>query len=177
MRRLYFISAISVLMACSGPKKTSSSSSPVSLVANGKLWSSLYEQKAAEYKALCIQAYNIARYRLDEALKQPSPKPKAIITDIDETFLDNSPFAVRQALQGKDYDGTSWNDWTARGLADTLTGALSFFRYAATFNTEIFYISNRREGERQGTLQNLQRFQFPFADDQHKEIEIGRAHV
>ncbi len=131
------------------------------------MWASLYEQKAAEYKALCLQAYNIARLRLDEALKQPLIKPRAIITDIDETVLDNSPFAVHMSLQGKDYDGNSWNEWTAKGTADTLSGALSFFRYAADHNTEIYYISNRKQAERAGTLQNLQRYQFPFADDQH----------
>ena len=167
MKRLCFVAAVSLLMACTGSQKLSSSSPQVSLVVNGKLWSSLFEQKAAEYKALCIQAYNIARLRLDEALKQPSTKPRAIITDIDETVLDNSPFAVHQALQGKDYEGTSWNEWTSKGIADTLTGSLSFFKYAADHNTEIFYISNRKESEKQGTLQNLQRYNFPFADDQH----------
>ena len=95
MRRLYFIAAISLLMACAGSKKVSSSFSHESLVTDGKLWSSLYQQKAAEYKALCIQAYNIARLRLDEALEQPSAKPKAIITDIDE-----AQFASERNLLG-----------------------------------------------------------------------------
>jgi 5'-nucleotidase (lipoprotein e(P4) family) len=167
MKRLYFIACISFLTACAGTKQLSNSTSAGNLVTDGKLWSSLFQQKAAEYKALCIQAYNIARFRLDEALKQPSAKPKAIITDIDETFLDNSPYSVHQALQGKDYDGTTWNEWTAKGIADTLTGALSFFRYASSQNVEVFYISNRKDADRPGTMQNLQRYHFPFADDQH----------
>ena len=167
MKRLFFIAFIPLFISCTGSKHLAISSSSANLVTDGKLWSSLYQQKAAEYKALCIQAYNIARLRLDEALKLPSSKPKAVITDIDETFLDNSPYAVHQALQGKEYDGASWNDWTSKGIADTLTGALSFFNYAASQNVEIFYITNRKETERQGTLQNLQRYYFPFADDQH----------
>jgi 5'-nucleotidase (lipoprotein e(P4) family) len=167
MKRLYFIACLSLLIACAGSKQVFTSPSPASLVADGKLWSSLFQQKAAEYKALCIQAYNIARFRLDDALRQPSEKPKAIVSDIDETFLDNSPYAVHQALQGKDYDGTSWKEWTSKGIADTLPGALSFFNYAASRNVEIYYITNRKEAERQGTLQNLQLYHFPFADDQH----------
>jgi len=167
MRRLSVIASLVLLIGCSGSRKLSSSSSPDTLVINGKLWSSLFQQKAAEYKALSIQAYNIARLRLDEALKQLSSKPIAVITDIDETILDNSPFAVHQALQGKDYDGASWNEWTGKGIADTMPGALSFFNYAAAHNTEVFYISNRKETEKQGTLQNLQRYHFPFADDLH----------
>lgn len=134
---------------------------------DGKLWSSLFQQRAAEYKALCIQAYNIARLRLDEALAAVHDKPFAVITDIDETVLDNSPYSVDRAEKELDYDSTSWFDWTARGIADTLPGALSFFNYAASRNVEVFYISNRKEKERQGTWQNLQRYRFPFADEKH----------
>jgi len=167
MKRLYILACLSLLIACSGPKQVSSVPSSSNLVVSGKLWSSLFQQKAAEYKALCIQAYNIARFRLDEALKQPSSKPRAVITDIDETFLDNSPFAVHQALQGKDYEPAVWAEWTSKGAADTIPGALSFFNYAAANNVEVFYITNRRESERQGTMENLKLFRFPFADDQH----------
>jgi 5'-nucleotidase (lipoprotein e(P4) family) len=134
---------------------------------DGKLWSSLFQQKAAEYKALCIQAYNIARLRLDEALRDDHAQPLAVITDIDETVLDNSPYSVDRAEKKMDYDSTSWFEWTARGIADTLPGALSFFNYAASRDVEVFYISNRKEKERQGTWQNLQRYHFPYADERH----------
>ncbi|HEY6506272.1 MAG TPA: hypothetical protein VIZ28_19985, partial [Chitinophagaceae bacterium] len=87
MKGLYFILCTTLLMACAGTKKASAPAPGSSLVPDGKLWSSLFQQRAAEYKALCIQAYNIAHLRLEEALKIPSAKPKAIITDIDETFL------------------------------------------------------------------------------------------
>jgi len=134
---------------------------------DGKLWSSLFQQQAAEYKALCIQAYNTAHLRVDEALKETHNKPLAIVTDIDETFLDNSPYAIARASKGLDYDSTTWFEWTAKGSADTLPGALSFFNYAASKNVVVFYISNRKEKERQGTLQNLKHYGFPYADDQH----------
>jgi predicted secreted acid phosphatase len=52
--------------------------SQTNLVIDGKIWSSLFRQRAAEYKALCIQAYNIAQFRFDEALKLSSKKPKAL---------------------------------------------------------------------------------------------------
>lgn len=167
MKRLYFIASTCLVMACATPQKVTAPVAPSSLVPNGKLWSSLFQQKAAEYKALCIQAYNIAQFRLDEAIQQPSPRPKAIISDIDETILDNSPYAVHQALGGKDYDFNTWLEWTGKSNADTLAGALTFFKYAASKNIAIFYISNRDEKERAGTLQNLRRFNFPFADDNH----------
>jgi len=48
-----------------------------------------------------------------------------------------------------------------------LPGSFSFFKYAASKNVEIFYISNRDENDRAGTLQNLQKFGFPNADNAH----------
>lgn len=155
------------LFACTVSKKATVNPPNGQLVLDGKLWSSLFQQRAAEYRALCLQAYNIARLRLDEELKNSPGKPRAVITDIDETFLDNSPYAVHQALKGKDYEQASWYEWTGRADADTLAGALSFFNYAASRNVEVFYITNRDGNEKAATLANLQRFHFPFADDQH----------
>ena len=51
---------------------------------------SMYWQKnAAEYHALCIQAYNLAKMKVDQALVTTSEKPLAIIADIDETVLES----------------------------------------------------------------------------------------
>ncbi|MET0465103.1 MAG: 5'-nucleotidase, lipoprotein e(P4) family [Chitinophagaceae bacterium] len=167
-KHLSLLLFVMVLFACKGPQQTGNRVPPTSeLVVDGKIWSSLFQQKAAEYQALCLQAFNIARLRVDQSLQKPSAKPKAIITDIDETFLDNSPFAVRQAFKGKDYEADAWNEWTAKGVADTLSGGLSFFHYAASKGIEVFYVTNRDEKERPGTTANLKRFNFPFSDDRH----------
>jgi 5'-nucleotidase (lipoprotein e(P4) family) len=158
-----------LLTACSSPRKTTSLPAGGQLTMGGKLWSAAFQQRAAEYKALCLQAYSIATLRLDQALQtglDPS-KRKAVITDIDETILDNSPVAVGQALLGKDFEINAWYDWTRKAVADTLAGAAQFFKYAASRNVEVFYITNRDEAERQSTLQNLRRFNFPFVDSQH----------
>ena len=54
---------------------------------------SMYWQKnSAEYYALCIQAYNMAKFKVDKALISSSEKPLAIIADIDETVLNNLPY-------------------------------------------------------------------------------------
>lgn len=173
MKGLYVILFTSLLVACAETRNLPAPTPITSLVPDGKLWSSLFQQKAAEYKALCLQAYNIAWLRLDEALKTPSDKPRAIVTDIDETFLDNSPYAVHRALQGKDYDGSSWQEWTSKGIADTVSGALGFFNYAASKNVEVFYITNRKEADKAGTMQNLKLYNFPFADDKHLIVRTG----
>jgi 5'-nucleotidase (lipoprotein e(P4) family) len=137
-------------------------------IANGgKVWSSLYQQRAAEYKALCFQAYNLAKLRLDEALKHKGKKPLAVVTDIDETLLDNSPYDAVRAINNQEFDLKAWKQWTAKGIADTVPGAPSFFKYAASKGVTVFYITNRDEDEREGTTKNLKLYNLPFADAAH----------
>ncbi|MES2279726.1 MAG: 5'-nucleotidase, lipoprotein e(P4) family [Bacteroidota bacterium] len=133
----------------------------------GKVWASLYQQRAAEYKALCFQAYNIARLRIAEAVKHKGTKPLAVVTDIDETLLDNSPEDARAAINNQEFDSKAWKKWTAQGIADTVPGAPAFFKYAASKGVKVFYITNRDEDERPGTLKNLQLYHLPYADDTH----------
>ncbi len=161
---LLFFIAISVICKSQTDIQTKSN-----LVADGKIFTSLYQQKSAEYKALCFQAYNIAQLRLEQTLKSPSSKTKkrVVVTDIDETVLDNSPSAVHQALIGKDYEPNAWMEWTNLAKSDTLAGALTFFKYCKSKNVEVFYITNRNEKERGATLKNLQKFGFPYADSTH----------
>ena len=115
---------------------------------------------------MCYQAYNIAKMRLDQYQSQ-SNLPKAIVTDIDETVLDNSPNAVHQALLGKEYEPQAWYEWSIQSNADTVPGSASFLKYASSKGVEIFYITNRLENERQSTLSNLNKFGYPNADDSH----------
>ena len=163
-----WLAVLILLSACSTSKKAVSNvSQPAStMIPDGKIFTSVFQQKAAEYKALCLQAYNIARLRLDQYTSAPG-KPMAIVTDIDETVLDNSPYAVHQALLNRDYDQATWYDWTSKAEADTVPGAPSFFKYVASRNITIFYITNREEKERAATLKNLQKYNFPYADNEH----------
>ena len=149
-----------VITACNSSKQVSQtiSTAPVNITIAGKIFATLFQQKSAEYKALCLQAFNIARLRIDESMQTASIKPRAIITDIDETILDNSAYEVHQTLQGKDYLAASWLQWINMSNADTVPGAASFLKYAASKGITIFYITNRQEKEKQGTLLNLQKF-------------------
>jgi len=138
-----------------------------SIINDGKVWASLYQQRAAEYKALCFQAYNAARMNLDKAIAKHGKKPLAVVTDLDETVLDNSPLDAARAVNNQNFDLAAWKQWTAQGVADTVPGAPSFFKYAASKGVAVFYITNRDEDERTGTIKNLKRYNMPFADDAH----------
>lgn len=135
----------------------------ISPTLGGKLFTSAWIQRSAEYQALCHQAYNIATERLEKHVASPAFRQErwAIVTDIDETILDNTPNAVHQALKGEDYTDASWDKWCDMARADTLCGARDFFRRADAAGVAIFYISNRSEANRKGTLKNLELFGFP----------------
>ncbi len=137
------------------------------LVTDGKIYTTAYQQRAAEYRALCYQAFNIAHQRIDEIVPAKTEKPKVIVTDIDETILNNSAYEAHQRLQGKDYESDAWYEWSAMIKADTVPGSLSFLKYASSKGIEIFYVTNRGERERDFTVENLQKFNFPNADNAH----------
>ena len=53
----------------------------------------LWMQTSAEFRALCYQAFNLAKMNLDVFLKLHSgSKPVAVIVDADETVIDNSAY-------------------------------------------------------------------------------------
>lgn len=159
---IVFVSACGV-----GKKTAASTDGNGKLLMDGPLWASLYMQHAAEYKALTMQAYNIATERLNGYVTQPTNKPFAVITDIDETVLDNSPNAVHDALNGATYTDSSWITWTKKVDCDTVPGAPAFFKYAASKKVEVYYISNRLAVELPQTIANLQKYNMPNADAAH----------
>jgi len=124
----------------------------------------LYQQKAAEYRALAYQAFNIARWQLDADLdkknfkklpKDERKKPRAIIVDIDETVLDNSPASANTAKNNLPFNVRDWYAWGEMRKAKAVPGAVDFLNYAVTKGVKIFYITNRDEVQKQATLDNL----------------------
>jgi len=135
--------------------------------ASGKLMAAAWYQTSAEARALFYQAYNIARIKLDEALESRDPRKKyAVIVDIDETVLNNSPHQAKLIKTGEKFPAF-WNEWTALGKAKPLPGAKEFLTYAVSKEVDVFYVSNRKEREKKGTLRNLKFYKFPQATDDH----------
>ena len=109
MKKLLFsFAAASMMLACSS-SQSSLSNAQSGPSEDSKLSAVLWQQTSAEYEALCHQAFNAAAYRLaiisnsgldviDQEtgaaiVDQSSPNKKmAIVMDLDETVLDNSPY-------------------------------------------------------------------------------------
>jgi len=127
----------------------------------------LYQQTAAEYRALCYQAFNLGKLMLGADLADKSvDKHRIIILDVDETVLDNSPFQAKSILESTSYP-TNWDDWCQRAIAEPLPGAVEFLKYARANGVSIFYVTNRKEYLKDVTVKNLAAFGFPQADAEH----------
>lgn len=136
----------------------------------------LWQQNAAEYKALCYQAFNTAKVRLDNYLADhEADENLAIITDIDETVMDNSFLFANLIERDEEYDYDEWYKWTKRGKATAVPGALKFLNYAKRKGVEIFYVSNRNVKEEDITLKNMEDLEFPYADKDHLLFEDGES--
>ncbi len=145
--------------------------SPASLLdgLNATLW----HQASVEYRALCLQTFKRAKGQLDRALADPqwsaafeqtgsyADLAPAVILDVDETVLDNSPYQARRILSGLEYDSGSFAAWAEEKKARPLAGAVAFTQYADDRGVAVFYVTNRRVAQEKATLQNLQRYGFP----------------
>jgi 5'-nucleotidase (lipoprotein e(P4) family) len=129
----------------------------------------LWFQRSPEMRALYLQSYQIAREALDANLKHSlSKKPKAVVVDIDETLLDNSPYEAWLVANDSSFTTSSWNSWINDAKAKPLPGALNFLNYAKKRGCAIFYVSNRKKvGQSDSTLKNLVDDAFPDAVASH----------
>ncbi|HQR01583.1 MAG TPA: 5'-nucleotidase, lipoprotein e(P4) family [Ferruginibacter sp.] len=134
----------------------------------------LWQQQSGEYKALCYQAYNLARMRLEEILRTyRDTVPLAIVTDVDETVLDNSIGAAKDIVSGRTYNDSSWKVWVEYAKAPAMPGAVEFFNYAAQHGVQCFYITNRKETDKAATIRNLKEQGFPQVDAMHVMCKQG----
>lgn len=120
----------------------------------------LWAQNAGEARALSYQAFNIARLRLDQDLKNKSSKKRAVVVDVDETIVDNSPFQAQGIIDNTSYP-TGWREWIDMANATALPGAVEFLSYADKQGVEVFYITNRKLIGFEPTYNNLVRLGFP----------------
>jgi len=154
-----------VFGACNKAPQQSVSSS-CDTTQNNLLLPVVWYQSSAEMEALYIQGFNIAKMQLSEAVKKEKGK-LAVVVDIDETMLNNSPIEAEFIKQNKGYSKSFWNEWTSKSAAEPTPGSLDFATFAKNKGVEIFYISNRDSSEIGVTITNLQKVGFPFADSLH----------
>lgn len=135
----------------------------------------LWMQTSGEYDALARQTWAVATSRLSEALADSNwsavleqgegftSLPEAVIVDVDETMLDNSPYAARLIEDGEGYSDASWGQWVNEAKARAIPGAVEFARAATDLGVTVFYVTNRAASLEDGTRRNLEAMGFPIA--------------
>ncbi len=196
------IAAVILLSACSAPttrpdseNASASQSSTQSAVSAGalpgpddNLNAVAWTQTAVEHDLIYRQTYRMASDELARALADPTwealPKGErksavvdaqktAVILDIDETVLDNSPYQARLIVNGKSYDEFTWHEWCIEEKAAALPGALEFARLAASKGITVFYLSNRASDLSDATISNLRKLDFPIAAGEPVFLGLG----
>lgn len=124
----------------------------------------LWIQSSAEYRAAALQTYAAARMALDDAMREPSPLPPAVILDLDETALDNSQFAARQLAKGERFTfGEAWTMWVSESASTAVPGAVEFAQYAQSRGVTPFYVTSRLAKHEAATRVTLEKLGFPLA--------------
>jgi 5'-nucleotidase (lipoprotein e(P4) family) len=128
----------------------------------------LWTQTSGEVKALCYQAFTLARMMLERDLRQNrrSRMRRAVVVDADETVLDNSRYQATLVKNGQAYSAQGWTEWVNRAEAAAIPGAVEFLRYAASRGVRVFYITNRKQVEKEATAANLKKLGFPGVSDE-----------
>ena len=134
----------------------------------------LWTQTSGEWRALAYQAFALARLRLDQDLRANRSRRirRAVIVDVDETVLDNSPYQAMTVKTRTAYESKSWLAWCEKAQAAAIPGAVEFLRYAYSRGVRVFYVTNRRESEKQCTAQNLKKVGFPDVSDQTVLVRV-----
>jgi 5'-nucleotidase (lipoprotein e(P4) family) len=120
----------------------------------------LWLQNAGEYEALCYQAFNAGKNAVDQAAAAEIQQ-WAVVVDIDETMLDNSPYAAWLLMHQASYTPETWAAWCAAAEAPAIPGALDFANYVTEQGGALFYVSNRTQDTLNATMQNLRELNFP----------------
>ncbi|KAB2871574.1 MAG: 5'-nucleotidase, lipoprotein e(P4) family [Bacteroidales bacterium] len=141
------------------------------------IYATLWFQSSPENQALYHQGFNIAKMQLAQFAAVKSEKPKAVVVDIDETMLDNSPFQAQEIIDNKEFSSEFWNEWSQLGNAKALPGAKEFSNFCDSIGVTLFYISNRKTTELDATIKNLDSLGFSFAKPEYfllKENESSK---
>ncbi|QJD70657.1 5'-nucleotidase, lipoprotein e(P4) family [Marinobacterium sp. LSUCC0821] len=132
------------------------------------LMATVWVEASSEFKALSYQSFNLAKYRLNDFLEgHKKETPFAVIVDVDETIISNARYEAWLIADGIFHSGKRQKLWADAAIAPALPGAVEFLNYVQGHGGEVFYVTNRKDDTREGTLRNLSELNFPFSDNDH----------
>ena len=143
----FFFTAIAIfILSCQ-----KNQSSEVTTIPNDIKW----VRSSVEYQAICIQTYRCAW----EAVKIANSHLNenwAVILDVDETVLDNSPYEEMLIEKGLKYPA-QWAEWVKSANAEPIPGVEAFLDSTRSLGkfSHVVFITNRDSSFEKATVENL----------------------
>ncbi|WP_119301066.1 5'-nucleotidase, lipoprotein e(P4) family [Dongia deserti] len=144
--------------------------------ANDNLNAVLWMQRSVEYQATTLALFELAKIRLDQALKDKSwtaaPAEQtgdfkdltpAIVIDADETVLDNSGYQAWMVMNNLTFSPKTWTQFVNSQTSLATPGAVEFAKYAEAKGVRVFYVTNRTKVEEGPTRENMRKLGFPMS--------------
>lgn len=153
IRRAAALPALVLLLALTGPALAQRA--PAAVENDERLAATLWVQRSVEFEQIARQAYQLAALRLPAALDTPGSaaleqvdggagKPPAVIFDVDETVLDNSPYEARMIHAGRPgFDRDLWDAWVSERGAKAVPGAVDFVAALRAAGVTPIFVTNR----------------------------------
>ena len=105
----------------------------------------IWVQSSTEYAAATRGIYAAATAGLTE-FANSSPgreRPMAVVLDVDETVLDNSPYQGQLILDDQTYESGTWDAWIELKSATEVPGVVGFIQTAQSLGVHVAFITNR----------------------------------
>ncbi len=166
MKKIFLPILLAIFLISCHQQQEETKSEPEKRAQIHLLGGTLFTQVSAEYRALCYQAFELGKMRLQEELRN-NPKNPAVVLDLDETVLDNSPYTAWQVVNDQPFDPKTWDDWVKLAEAPAVPGALDFLNFADSLNVTLFYVSNRDSAQLSPTMRNMAALGIPQIDQAH----------
>ena len=130
-----------------------------------------YQQRSAEVRMLQRQCYALATLRLRAAVDAAGGRGAglAVVSDIDETILDNTAI-MAHAMTHQGDNVETWKLWEREGDPHLIPGAADFFDLADRLGVTIFYVSDRFNENKLATIATLSRLNLPQVSADHVQL-------
>jgi predicted secreted acid phosphatase len=130
------------------------------------------KEYAKEFNKAITDAYKACKQHIGE-------ENIAIVSDIDETLLDNREGLAKLS----EFDYSQFIDWINKANAPTLKPTAQFLKWARKNNFAIFLITGRKENERLPTIVNLLRRDIAYdglymrPNDNHDSADVFKSQI
>ncbi|MEM7431074.1 MAG: HAD family acid phosphatase [Pseudomonadota bacterium] len=139
------------IFVCIGLSGCATSNVAKVVPAHDAMDATVWIQTSTEYAAATTSIYAAATAMLDRVDAAKLPKRPAVVLDVDETVLDNSPYQGQLIQDGTRYESESWDRWIALRSATAVPGVVDFLAAAQARDVQVVLVTNRRCRAREGT--------------------------